>query len=239
MKHRQMRPTMSDYKVLPSILSANHGRFIEEAKQVDIPEIEYLHLDVMDGHFVPNITFGPGVVASLKKHTRFKLDVHLMIENVDHHIPQFAEAGADIITIHQEATRHLDRSLNLIRQSGAKVGVTINPATPPETLQWVLDVVDLVLIMSVNPGFGGQQFIESSVEKIRDLAEMRRRGNHQFIIEVDGGIDHKTAPLTYEAGAEYFVAGNAIFGQSDRPAAIRKIIQSIEAGRKRQKSVVT
>lgn len=230
---------MNDFKILPSILSADHGKFIEETKEVDIPEIDFVHVDVMDGHFVPNITFGPKVVASLKKHTRFKLDVHLMIDNVDNFIPQFADAGADIITIHQEATRHLDRSLSLIRQSGSKVGVTINPATPVETLEWVLDSVDLVLIMSVNPGFGGQSFIESSVQKIQRLAEMKQKGNHKFIIEVDGGIDHETAPKTYGAGAEYFVAGNAIFGQSDRPAAVRKIIQSIEAYIQKQKSIIT
>ena len=230
---------MSDFKILPSILSADHGKFIEEAKEVDIPEIDFLHVDVMDGHFVPNITFGPKIVASLKKHTRFKLDVHLMIENVDDYIPQFADAGADIITIHQEATRHLDRSLSLIRQSSSKVGVTINPATPVETLEWVLDSVDLVLIMSVNPGFGGQSFIESSVLKIQRLAEMKHKANHKFIIEVDGGIDYETAPKTYGAGAEYFVAGNAIFGQSDRPAAVRKIIQSIEAYIQKQKSIIT
>jgi ribulose-phosphate 3-epimerase len=239
MKMNRVRAPMSDFRILPSILSANHGKFIEEAKTVDIPEIEFLHVDVMDGHFVPNITFGPKVVESLKKHTRFKLDVHLMIENVDEYIPRFADAGADIITIHQEAARHLDRSLNLIRQSGAKVGVTINPATPLETLENILSIVDLVLIMSVNPGFGGQSFIESSIEKIRKLAEMRKKGNHNFIIEVDGGIDHQTAPLTYGAGAEYFVAGNAIFGQSDRPAAVLKIIQSIETYRQKQKSVIT
>ena len=239
MRSNKVKALMSDFKILPSILSADHGKFVTEAKEVDIPEIEYLHIDVMDGHFVPNITFGPKVVSSLKKHTRFKLDVHLMIENVDDYIPEFAEAGANIITIHQEATRHLDRSLNLIRESGSKVGVTINPATPVETLQWVLDSVDLVLIMSVNPGFGGQSFIESSVQKIRQLAEMKQKGNHKFIIEVDGGIDHQTAPLTYQAGAEYFVAGNAIFGQTDRPAAIRKIIQSIEAERRKQKTILT
>jgi len=230
---------MSDYKILPSILSADHGKFIEEAQKVDLPEIEYLHVDVMDGHFVPNITFGPKVVESLKKHTRFKLDVHLMIENVDEYIPRFADAGADIITVHQEASRHLNRSLNLIRQSNAKVGVTVNPATPLETLKWVLDAVDLVLIMSVNPGFGGQQFIESSEEKIRQLAQTKRNHSHSFIIEVDGGIDHETAALAYRAGAEYFVAGSAIFGQPDRPAAIKKIIQSIEMQKKRQRSIVT
>lgn len=230
---------MSDFKILPSILAADHGLFIEEAKAVDLPEIEYLHIDVMDGHFVPNITFGPKMVASLKKHTRFKLDVHLMIENVDDFIPQFAKAGADIITIHQEASRHLNRSLSLIRQHNAKVGVTINPATPLESIRWVLDVVDLVLIMSVNPGFGGQSFIKSSVEKIRQLARMRQEGNLDFIIEVDGGIDHQTAPPAFDAGAEYFVAGSAIFGQADRPAAIRRIIQAIEVQQKRRKSIVT
>jgi ribulose-phosphate 3-epimerase len=230
---------MSDFKILPSILSADHGRFIEEAKAVDLPEIEYIHVDVMDGHFVPNITFGPNVVSSLKKHTRFKLDVHLMIENVDDFIPQFAKAGANIITIHQEATRHLNRSLSLIRQHHAKAGVTVNPATPLDTISWVLDRVDLVLIMSVNPGFGGQSFITSSVEKVRQLAHMRAEGNHDFIIEVDGGIDPQTAPLVWEAGAGYFVAGNAIFGQSDRAAAIQKMIQSIEAARKQKKTVNT
>jgi len=230
---------MNDFKILPSILAADHGKFIEEAKAVDLPEIEYLHVDVMDGHFVPNITFGPKVVASLKNHTRFKLDVHLMIENVDDFIPQFAKAGANIITIHQEASRHLNRSLSLIRQHNAKAGVTINPATPLESIRWVLDTVDLVLIMSVNPGFGGQSFIESSVEKIQQLAKMRQEGNHKFIIEVDGGIDHQTAPLVKEAGAEYFVAGNAIFGQADRTAAIRKIIQSIEARQRQKKTIIT
>lgn len=230
---------MSDYKILPSILSADHGKFIEEAQKVDLPEIEYLHVDIMDGHFVPNITIGPKVVESLKKNTRFKLDVHLMIENADEYIPRFADAGADIITVHQEATCHLNRSLNLIRQSGAKVGVTVNPATPLETLKWSLDVVDLVLIMSVNPGFGGQRFIESSIEKIRQLMQMKRNHSHSFIIEVDGGMDHKTAPSAYQAGAEYFVAGSAIFGQPDRPAAIKRIIQAIETQKKRQASIVT
>lgn len=230
---------MSEFKILPSILAADHGKFIEEAKTVDLPEIEFIHVDVMDGHFVPNITFGPKVVASLKKHTRFKLDVHLMIENVDDFIPQFAKAGADIITIHQEACRHLNRSLSLIRQHNAKAGVTINPATPLESISWVLDRVDLVLIMSVNPGFGGQSFIESSVKKIRQLSRMRAEGNHDFIIEVDGGIDSQTAPLVCDAGAEYLVAGNAIFGQPDRAAAIRKIIQSLEAKQKQKRTIIT
>lgn len=223
-----------EYKILPSILSADHGQIVQEAATVDIPEVDYLHLDVMDGHFVPNITFGPQVVASLKKHTRFKLDVHLMIENVDFYLPRFAEAGADIITIHQEATTHLQRSISLIHEWGAKAGVALNPATSLETLRWVLGEVDLVLVMSVNPGFGGQKFIETSGEKIRALREIKNRGKYHFIIEVDGGIDGRTAPLVYGAGASYLVAGNAIFGAENRAAAIRKMIHAIEEEQQRR-----
>ncbi len=219
---------MSHYKILPSVLAADHGQFIPEIKTVDIPEIDSLHIDIMDGHFVPNITFGPQVVASLKKHTRFKLDVHLMIENVDFYIPKFIEAGADIVTIHQEATPHLQRSLSLIREGGAKSGVAINPATPLETLTWVLGEVNLVLIMTVNPGFGGQAFIESCLKKIKALNRIKTEHGYDFIIEVDGGIDEKTAPLVVNAGAEYLVAGNAIFGKTDRQLAIQKIKTAIE-----------
>jgi ribulose-phosphate 3-epimerase len=226
-----------DYKILPSILAADHGRFIEEAATVDLPEIEYLHLDVMDGHFVPNLTFGPKVVKSLKQHTRFKLDVHLMIENVDVYIPQFAEAGAHRIIIHQEACLHLNRSLSLIRDHGAKAGVALNPAAPLEMLKWVLEDVDLVLIMSVNPGFGGQEFIEASLEKLRNLREIKSRHDYPFIIEVDGGIDDTTAPQVYDAGAEYLVAGSAIFGQKDRANAVRQMIASIEDSRQKKRMV--
>lgn len=226
-----------DYKILPSILSADHGQFVQEAAAVDIPEVDYLHLDVMDGHFVPNITFGPQVAASLKKHTRFRLDVHLMIEDVDFYIPRFAAAGADMITIHQEAAAHLQRSISLIRESGAKAGVALNPATSLETLRWVLGEVDLVLVMSVNPGFGGQKFIEASVEKIRALRGIKERGKYRFTIEVDGGIDARTAPLVYQAGASYLVAGNAIFGAENRPEAIRKMIRAIEEDQQRRRSI--
>jgi ribulose-phosphate 3-epimerase len=228
-----------DYKILPSILAADHGRFIEEAGSVDLPEIEYLHLDIMDGHFVPNITFGPKVVKSLKQHTRFRLDVHLMIENVDFYIPHFAEAGAHRITIHQEASLHLQRSLTLIRDHGSKAGVALNPATPLEMLQWVLEDVDLVLIMSVNPGFGGQEFIKSSLKKIRNLREMKLKHGYSFIVEVDGGIDDTTAPRVYDAGAEYLVAGNAIFGQKNRAQAIHRMIASIEDYRQKKQEIYT
>jgi len=218
---------MSNFKILPSILAADHGLFVEEAKSVG-KETDMLHIDVMDGHFVPNITFGPKVVSSLKKNTAYALDVHLMIEQVDSYTPVFAEAGADIITIHQEATVHLHRSLNLIRSFGIKSGVALNPATSLNTLEWVIDEVDLVCIMSVNPGFGGQKFIESSIDKIRALDAIRRDRHLSFIIEVDGGVDVKTAPLVHQAGADYLVAGSAVFGQPDRSEAIRNIRQSIE-----------
>lgn len=209
--------------ILPSILAADHGKFIAEIQTVDIPEIEYLHVDVMDGHFVPNITFGPNVVASLKKNTRFKLDVHLMIENPDDYIPQFAAAGADIITVHQEACVHLHRTLALIRDHGAKAGVAINPATSPETLRWILDSVDLVLVMSVNPGFGGQSFIPSSLEKLQLLRRWRDEFRYRYLLEIDGGIDTKTIAGAISAGAEMLVAGSAIFGNSDRNNAIQNL----------------
>ncbi len=226
------------YRLLPSILAADHGRFVEEAQTVDLPEIESLHVDVMDGHFVPNITFGPKVVASLKQQTRFQLDVHLMIERVDAYIPVFAEAGADTIIIHQEATRHLHRSLALIQQHGAKAGVAVNPATPLETLRYILPDVQQVLIMSVNPGFGGQKFIESSIEKIRTLAEIRAQRQLSFLIEVDGGIDVHTAPRVAVAGAELLVAGSAVFGHPDRPAEVRRILQSVQTALAKKRSLL-
>jgi len=230
---------MYPYKILPSILSADHGRLIEETQTVDLPEIDFLHVDIMDGHFVPNITFGPSIVAALKKHTRYQLDVHLMIENVDQYIPAFAEAGADILTIHQEAVVHLHRSIGYIKDQGIRAGVTINPATPLKNIEWVLGDVDLVLIMSVNPGFGGQKFIHRVLDKVTTLTRLREEKKYDFIIEIDGGIDVKTAPLAVAAGAEYLVAGNAIFGQADRKQAIRNIIDAIEKDRKKRFSVLT
>ncbi len=228
---------MNNYKILPSILSAEHGKLIEETQTVDLPEIDFLHVDVMDGHFVPNITFGPSIVASLKKNTRYRLDVHLMIENVDQYIPAFARAGADILTIHQEACVHLHRSIGYIKDQGIQAGVTINPATPLKNIEWVLGDVDLVLIMSVNPGFGGQKFIPSMLKKVSELYRIREENSYEFIIEIDGGIDVNTAPRAIAAGAEYLVAGNAIFGQSNRKKAIQNMIEAIEKDLKKRKSV--
>ncbi|HQU72824.1 MAG TPA: ribulose-phosphate 3-epimerase [Calditrichia bacterium] len=227
----------SRFKVLPSILAADHGRFLEEVATVDIENIDTVHVDIMDGHFVPNITFGPRVVQSLKQHTRFRLDVHLMIAQVDAYIPQFAAAGADLITIHQEATRHLHRSLTLIAESGAKAGVAINPATPVESLSCILDTVDLVLVMSVNPGFGGQKFIPGALEKIARLARLRQERDYRYVIEVDGGIDAHTAALATAAGAEFLVTGSSVFGAKDRPAAIEAIAEGARNGLRQSRLV--
>ena len=174
-----------------------------------------MHVDVMDGHFVPNITIGPPVVASLRKVTRLPLDVHLMIENPDQYIPAFVDAGADWISVHQEACIHLHRTLELVRNHGANPGVVINPATPVQTLGEVLEMVDHVLVMSVNPGFGGQKFIAASLDKVRKLATMRTAKRANFRIEIDGGIAADTIAEAVRAGVEILVAGNAVFGQGN------------------------
>ncbi len=199
----------------PSILSADFARLAEDANAAIRGGGTVLHVDVMDGHFVPNITIGPPVVKSLRKAVDVPLDCHLMIENPDEYIPAFADAGANWISVHQEATRHLNRSLQLIRDCGAKVGVVINPATPVQTLGEVLDMVDYVLVMSVNPGFGGQRFIPGALEKIRKLATMRAAKGVDFRIEIDGGIDLHTVGPAVRAGAEILVAGSHIFGRGN------------------------
>jgi ribulose-phosphate 3-epimerase len=227
-----------DFFVLPSILSADFGKFVEEAATVDIPEVKFLHVDVMDGHFVPNLTFGPQVVQSLKKHTRFKLDVHLMIDNVPDFIPQFVKAGADIITIHQEATSHLHRNIHQIKDLGVLAGVSINPATSIDSIKWILAEVDLVLIMTVNPGFGGQNFITSSLKKIKELDELRKQQNLKFVIEVDGGIEVNTAGAVVLAGANYLVAGNSIFSKDNRPKAICNIIDAVIEAKRKSASII-
>jgi ribulose-phosphate 3-epimerase len=219
----------NDFQILPSILAADSGMIVEEALTVDIPEIEYLHIDVMDGHFVPNLTMGPSIVKSLKKHTRFKLDVHLMITNAPDMIGEFADAGADIITVHQEAVTHLHREIQKIKNFGVKAGVSLNPATPVESLFGILSEIDLVLIMSVNPGFGGQKFIPESNQKLHYLSMVKQERAAQFMIEVDGGIAPETAPLAYKSGARYLVAGNAIFKKKDRAQAILDIQKSIDS----------
>jgi len=209
-------------KIAPSILSADFARLGEEVRALTDAGADYIHVDVMDGHFVPNLTFGAPVMKALRPHSALPFDVHLMIEPVDPLIPAFAEAGADIITVHAEATRHLDRSLQLIRSLGKKAGVSLNPATPESALAYVLDAVDLILVMSVNPGFGGQSFIAAQVEKIARIKAML--GGRKVEIEVDGGINPQTAKACIAAGADVLVAGSAVFstpGYAANIAALR------------------
>ncbi len=213
-------------ELAPSILSADFARLADEVQLAVEGGATVLHVDVMDGHFVPNITIGPPVVASLRKATELPLDVHLMIENPDQFIPAFVDAGADWISVHQEATRHLNRSLELVRKHDARAGVVINPATPVQLLGEVLDIVDFVLVMSVNPGFGGQKFIRGSLEKIRKLVTMRNAKGASFRIEVDGGIALDTVADVVRAGAEILVAGNAVFGSGNPKENTEKLLKA-------------
>jgi len=207
-------------KIAPSILSADFARLGEEIQAVAKAGADYIHVDVMDGHFVPNITIGPLVVEAVRKVTDLPLDVHLMIENPDRYIPDFARAGADIITVHQEAAPHLHRTVQLIKSLGKKAGVSINPATPATTLDVILDDLDLVLIMTVNPGFGGQGFIDSGLAKLAGLRhEIDRRGL-TVELEVDGGVKIDNIGQIAAAGADVFVAGSAVFGSRDYAATI-------------------
>ena len=222
---------MTVIELAPSILSADFARLAEQVHAAAAGGATLLHVDVMDGHFVPNLTIGPPVVASLNKATELPLDVHLMIENPDLFIPAFIEAGADWISVHQEVAVHLNRTLDLIRKQGALAGVVINPATPVHTLEEVLDMVDFVLIMSVNPGFGGQKFIPGALEKIRKLAALRESRRLKFRIEVDGGIALETIAAVVQAGAEVLVAGNAVFGKGDPKANAEKLIKAANEAR--------
>ena len=213
-------------ELAPSILSADFARLAEQVQAAAEGGGTVVHVDVMDGHFVPNITIGPPVVRSLRKATELPLDCHLMIENPDQYIPEFADAGADWISVHQEACRHLNRTLHLIRGHGAQAGVVINPATPVETLSEVLDIVDYVLVMSVNPGFGGQKFIPGAMGKIRRLAELRAERRLNYRIEVDGGVGLDTVAEVVRAGAEILVAGNAIFGAGDPTINAQRLLKA-------------
>jgi len=214
-------------KIAPSILSADFAKLGEEIKEVEQAGADYIHVDVMDGHFVPNITIGPLIADAIKPITNLPLDVHLMIENPDAYIPQFAKS-ASIITVHQEACVHLHRTLQLIRSHGVKPGVVINPGTSAEAIKPILTEVDLVLLMTVNPGFGGQSFIKEVVPKVAQIAAWREEMGLSFEIEIDGGVNEETAPICTENGADVLVAGSAIFNQSDRKAAIDVIRKSAE-----------
>jgi ribulose-phosphate 3-epimerase len=213
-------------ELAPSILSADFAHLAEQVRAASEGGGTVIHVDVMDGHFVPNLTVGPPLVKSLRKVTDLPLDCHLMIENPDQFIPEFVEAGADWISVHQEACRHLNRTLHLIRSHDAQAGVVINPATPVDTLTEVLEIVDYVLVMSVNPGFGGQKFIPETVRKIRHLADLRSQRGLNYRVEVDGGIALETVAEVVRAGAEILVAGNAVFGQGDPRTNAQKLLKA-------------
>lgn len=207
-------------KIAPSILSADFARLGDEVRAVEAGGADYIHVDVMDGHFVPNITIGPLVVEAVRKVTKLPLDVHLMIENPDLYIPEFAKAGADIIVIHAEASNHLHRSVQLIKSLGKKAGVSLNPATPLHFLDYILEELDLVLLMTVNPGFGGQSFIETCIPKIQALRGILDKRGLETELEVDGGVKIDNISRISHAGADVFVAGSAVFGSSDYAATI-------------------
>ncbi len=215
--------------IAPSILSADFSRLGDEIKAVESAGADWIHADVMDGHFVPSITMGPLIVEAIRRVTSLPIDVHLMIENPDNYIPAFAEAGASLISVQVEASIHMNRSVQLIRECGARPGVVLNPSTPIQTLEWIIENVDYVLIMSVNPGYGGQSFIENSLDKVRTLRQLIQRKKLKTLIEIDGGVNQKTIADIAAAGVDAFVAGSAIFGSRNYQATINTFREKIGA----------
>ena len=218
------------FRIAPSILSADFARLGEEARAVEAAGADLLHFDVMDNHYVPNLTVGPLVCAALKPHVRMPIDVHLMVKPVDRIIPEFAKAGASIISFHPEASEHVDRTIGLIKESGCRAGLVLNPATPLAYLEHTLDKLDLVLLMSVNPGFGGQQFIRSVLPKIAEVRRRIDRLGRDVWLEVDGGVKADNIAEIAAAGADTFVAGSAIFGSQDYAATLREMRRRVDAG---------
>jgi ribulose-phosphate 3-epimerase len=225
-----MTDSVEMIEILPSLLSADFARLGDHIAEVEAAGATMLHFDVMDGHFVPNLTMGVPVLQSVRKITRAHLDVHLMITNPDQFAPLFIEAGADSVSVHQEVCPHLDRTIRLIQSEGAQAGVVLNPSTPVATLDEVLDVLDFVLVMSVNPGFGGQKFLANSMQKIRQLVERREHRGLSFKIEIDGGIGSANAAGVVKAGAEWLVAGNSVFGAPNPGAAFMALRETARLG---------
>lgn len=214
---------MSNYKIAPSILAADYANFASELKRIEETSAEYVHIDIMDGQFVPNISFGADVVASMRKHSKLVFDVHLMVVNPERFVDAYAQAGADIMTIHAESTQHIHGALQKIKAAGMKAGVVINPGTPVETLVPVLGLVDQVLIMTVNSGFGGQAFIPECLEKVNAVAQLREQKGLNFDIEVDGGVDNETIKACADAGANVFVAGSYLFKAQDLTSQVETL----------------
>ncbi|EOM67823.1 ribulose-phosphate 3-epimerase [Enterococcus faecium] len=215
-------------KIAPSILSADFANLQRDIELVEKGGADYIHVDVMDGQFVPNITLGPNIVQAIRPVTKLPLDVHLMIVDPENYIPAFAKAGADIITVHVEATPHIHRALQMTKSLGVKAGVVINPGTPVSMIKHVLPLADQVLVMTVNPGFGGQSFIEETVEKITELADLRRENNWTYAIEVDGGIVPETVKICKDAGADVFVAGSYIYGAENPVGQIERLKEALD-----------